>query len=407
MRLSRLALFIFAACSAIAASTSAQQADAPRSEDIAEARRAYDEGAAAYRLGRFSEAVARFEAAYRVMKFPGMLFDLAQARRRQFETEKADAAQLELLRQTIDLYRAFLREGGANLERRRVAEQLLGKLEQDFTQRSQRRRAELIASATGAEGLFVAEQLAAEGALKDAATALDHVLGGRELDHKVFVAALAQRALLATRLGDERLAVTLFTRLLAMDAAYVVPSGAEPRTQRALALAKAALAGKAPLALSHVPVGRLVRGAPLSLRIDVRADPLDEIVELAVRFRVAGAGAFSIERGPVAAHEVQVPAVTLGSLRGGDRLEYYLAALDAAGGELVVLGSSTSPYAIAIAPRPGDDLRAVEPRAKRWYKKAWVWTLIVAGTLAAGGAATGAYFATRPDRPTVVNVPTL
>lgn len=387
--------------------TSVHAADAPSSEDIATARGDYEAGAAAYRLGRFAEAVARFEAAYRIMKFPGMLFDLAQARRRQFETEKAAATQLDLLRQTIDLYRAFLREGTANVERRRVAEQLLTKLEREFTERAQRRRAELIARATGAEGLFVAEQLAAEGALKDAATALDHVLGGRDLEHKVFVAALTQRALLASRLGDERLAVDLFTRLLAMDAAYAVPSGAEPRTLRALDLARRALAGKPALALAHVPVGHLVRGAPLSLHIEVRADPLDEVVELAARFRVAGTGSFSIVRTPAAARAVVVPAVTLEGLRGGDRLEYYLAALDSAGRELVVLGSPASPYAIAITPRPGDELRAAPEKPKRWYKKAWVWTLVVGGALAAGGAATGAYFATRPDKPTVVNVPTL
>ena len=60
----------------------------PSQEDMDLARKAYSDGEVAYRLNKFDEAAKKYEEAYRIIKFPTMLFDIAQAWRRQYDVDK-------------------------------------------------------------------------------------------------------------------------------------------------------------------------------------------------------------------------------------------------------------------------------------------------------------------------------
>jgi tetratricopeptide (TPR) repeat protein len=87
-----VSLMIAVALAAAPARARAQTADSP-------ARQAFEEGRRAYNMGHFSQAIAAFEASYRLSGDPVLLFNLAQAHRQ--------AGQLDL---SLNAYRAYLRE---------------------------------------------------------------------------------------------------------------------------------------------------------------------------------------------------------------------------------------------------------------------------------------------------------
>ena len=70
-----------------------------RGETPAEATRLYQQGALAYRLGHFAQALARFRAALKLTERPSLLFNIAQCHR-----------QLGERRQAIFYYRLYLSE---------------------------------------------------------------------------------------------------------------------------------------------------------------------------------------------------------------------------------------------------------------------------------------------------------
>lgn len=77
------------------------------------ARAEYQEGTAAYNLGRFDEAAQHYEAAYKLVPDPNMLFNIAQSYRM--------AGRLE---QALPVFRGFLRESPPNAPNRPLAEKL-------------------------------------------------------------------------------------------------------------------------------------------------------------------------------------------------------------------------------------------------------------------------------------------
>lgn len=86
-----------------------------------QARDAVKSATAAYNLGRYDEAIAEYERAYRLIPDPPLLFNIAQAQRRSGLGEKA-----------IDSYKAFLRTTAPDDPNRALARKHLDELELFF-----------------------------------------------------------------------------------------------------------------------------------------------------------------------------------------------------------------------------------------------------------------------------------
>ena len=82
---------------------------------VGEARKQYDEGTRLYDLGRFDEAIAKYEEAYRLHDDPAILYNIAQAHRLAGHNERA-----------IFFYRSYLRRTPEAPNR----DEVLGRIEQ-------------------------------------------------------------------------------------------------------------------------------------------------------------------------------------------------------------------------------------------------------------------------------------
>ncbi len=397
-----LAVVLLSVATTVAGGTAAiaEPREPASRREVERARKAYEEGAAAYKLGSFGEAAARFEEAYRIMQFPTMLFDIAQSYRRLGE----EKGRVQDLRKALELYRAFLRDAAPGADRRPIADKLIPGLEKQIAAQSRRLREELMTRAAGQEGLFLADQLVAEGATADALSVLDRVLLGPRNPRAVILGALVRRGVCASRLGRRDVAIESFRRALSLDPG--VPLGSDDAA--ATAAWSAARQGlgerQRALALVHVPPGAVARGQDGRVRVSVEADAAALVSELMLHYRPAGQGAYSSVRAPREARELAIPAAFLVNLRGGAAVEYYVTALDAREGVLVTAGSATEPFVLQIA-APAAEREARADVAPAWYQRWWVWGL-AAGVVA--GAAGGAYLLSRdgPSNPPALLIPT-
>jgi tetratricopeptide (TPR) repeat protein len=98
----------------VACADTALGADPPRDAAKQHAVR----GQAAYNLGHYGEAVTEYEAAYRLVQNPVLLYNIGQAYRLDGKPEKALAA-----------YRAFLRTASEDAENREAVKKRVGELE--------------------------------------------------------------------------------------------------------------------------------------------------------------------------------------------------------------------------------------------------------------------------------------
>jgi len=90
---------------------------------------AYKSGEEAYRQGKFAFAAERFEEAYRIAKFPTILYDLAQAYRRLYETEH----NVDHLKKAIEAYRVFLMQA-PHAKQHAVAQKFLAMLDVELVE---------------------------------------------------------------------------------------------------------------------------------------------------------------------------------------------------------------------------------------------------------------------------------
>jgi tetratricopeptide (TPR) repeat protein len=101
-------------------------ASAVRAEDADKAREHYSVGLRAYDLGKYDEAIAEFEQAYRYKDAPGLLYNIGQAYRlsnrpeeairyyRTYLERKPDAANVADVQSKIDRLTAILEERNAS-----------------------------------------------------------------------------------------------------------------------------------------------------------------------------------------------------------------------------------------------------------------------------------------------------
>src|SRR5215471_3837463 len=119
--LRRVALIV-----ALGAATSVAALPARAAEDAAaaSAREHYQKGTAYYDLGKYTEAIKEFEAAYEIKNDPALLFNLAQSHRLAGNAEQA-----------LHFYRTYLRRVPKAPNRSEI-EAHISALEQQIAQKS-------------------------------------------------------------------------------------------------------------------------------------------------------------------------------------------------------------------------------------------------------------------------------
>ncbi|MBI5478257.1 MAG: tetratricopeptide repeat protein [Deltaproteobacteria bacterium] len=341
------------------------------------ARKHYEEGETAYRVGKFAKAIAEYEAAYALVPKPALLYNLGQAHRKQYALD----GKVEHLRAAREVFQTYLREV-PDSPQKPVLEQIMRALEQQQQDFEKKMRAELAvpepAKLKEARRSYDSQDYGA------ALTALTEALQGKgnRREHLVTIFRLLGQTAALT--GEEAGATEAFKRWLALDPQGELPADADARTLRALAAAKEFWKGRERLRIEHLPPGRVPPATPLAIPVSVPSDPLKMIHHLEFLFRRAAESRFErqvLARGQGA---VSLTAAFLRDSRKPYRVEYYVVALDEHGGTVDSLGSEGMPLAFLVTR---------EARPGRWYTKWWVWA--IAGTVAAGAATTGAVLGTR------------
>ena len=87
------------------AQTPAESVSAAEGDVQADGQRLFDEASAAYNLGKFADAIAKFEAAYALLKAPSLLYNLGQAHAKAYEIDQ----DLAHLRQARGLFTNFIK----------------------------------------------------------------------------------------------------------------------------------------------------------------------------------------------------------------------------------------------------------------------------------------------------------
>lgn len=337
---------------------------------MAEAKKAFDAGQTAYDLAKYDEALAHFTRAYEVSKLPAILYNLAQAHRRLYET----AGGLENLRRARELYRSYLRLVPISGERP-MAEQLLKEVEAEYAKQLRAQKDKLLTEAKGAGALNLAEDFLGQGDVEAAQAALERFRKAPGNTRADVARGERARGRIEAARGEAARARRSFQRALSLDPSTAPPPASETAGVAAFKRASALMKGKPPMQLQHVPPARLKIGEAPKLRVDVANDVLGLVSRLVVSYR-AGGGAFaSMTAKP---GEVTFPATFNAGLAPGTRIEYWVTAVDEDGAVLDTLGSEKLPFVLNVDGRPP------KPLAKRWQ----FWVGLGAGIVAAAGAAT-------------------
>ena len=102
---------VFALAPAGPAPAAGQGPGAPAEDAKARGERLFEEASAAYNLGKFDEAIAKFEGAYELLKAPSLLYNLGQAHVRAHELD-GDVGHLRRARALYDNFIKIREAGG-------------------------------------------------------------------------------------------------------------------------------------------------------------------------------------------------------------------------------------------------------------------------------------------------------
>jgi tetratricopeptide (TPR) repeat protein len=351
-------------------------------DPMAEARRLHAEGATAYRLGHYQEALDRFEASYRIAGLAALLFDVGQAHRKLYE----ERGEVEHLKRAIELYRTFLRDAPPDAARHADAATLLPQLELELAAH-ERRAAE---QAAGRDALAVADALIAEHAWDDAERAIARVLETPGNSRERVGGAWMRRGLVAAKQGAHDRAEQALERALALGAAPLPDVENDP----ALAEAQAAIGGTT---LGIIPLASTV-AANLPVKIALRVAGDRGLVERVTAVWRIGSGAWNETAAPGDAGEIALAA----TLPPSGRLDYYLRAHGAADSLLAQAGAPDAPLHLTAPALPPPPPPIVEHK-RPWHRRWWVWTLV--GGVVVAGVAIGLGVGLSSSGPPTIHVP--
>ncbi|MBN2497402.1 MAG: hypothetical protein JXR96_22615 [Deltaproteobacteria bacterium] len=207
-------------------------------------------------------------------------------------------------------------------------------------------------------------------------------------------------------MGKSDQAVKAFRRLLAVDPDHQLSGDVSPKLSAPFYQAQAIAKGGKPLTLDHKAPAEVTDKKGLELSLSLAADPFAMVVELRLRFRVAGGpwqdGETVTTNGP-GDYTLSLPDSV-----GEGKLEYYFEALNAHRGVLRRVGGESEPLAlepggvrtvVAVDPDAGkpktgsavdfdkgsglrdDGDRKDEPE---WYETWWFWTAVGVAVVGTG-----------------------
>jgi tetratricopeptide (TPR) repeat protein len=334
---------------------------------LEEAKRRFGLAEQAMSLGKFQEAVDGYEAALELSGRPGILFNLAQAQRRQYGVD----GKLERLSKAESHLLAYRQKGKGEVAPE-LLEQILGEIRTAKAEYHRRREAEARAQEPPAmrEARARYERGDAAGALESLAAAEQHPENARVVLTHIY-RLRGQAAMMASR---EEEAVEAFKRTLALEPADD-GTGLRPESLPAFKKAVEFWKGQPPMKLEHLPPGKVPPGKPVLMAMRVAADPLAMVARVELRYRRAGDQRWVVTTPDGEDHVARLPAFAL-ALAGKDyKIEYVIVAKDRYGAILDSLGTPSAPLAFVVS-------ESAIVRPLRWYKRWWVWA--IAGTVAAG-----------------------
>jgi tetratricopeptide (TPR) repeat protein len=359
---------------ALVLSAGVVRAEGTGDETLTRAHEIFVQADGDYRLGRYEQAAAGYEQAYQLAHAPEILYNVAQANRRWYESANA----VEPLRRAYDAYRAFIRDAPGAPQRANAEREV------------ERLRVKLVATEHGRPAVLLAEKLLSEGDAASAGRLLERRLAEPDLSRADLTTALEASGRASARAGDRSTALERFERALTIDPLVALGSDGGPLANEAWSAAQAKVRAHGPLALERENVEP---GAHVAVRV---RDPLRLTSKLALHARRSG-GSYAVAEQPAEGHvaTLDLPGSVAAGATIGTRFDWYVVALDRGRVALATLGSADAPLElVTAAPRP------------RWYKRGWVWATIAVSALAAGAAVgVGVYFGTRATPP-VFPVPT-
>lgn len=342
-----------------------------KTASIEEAKKRFGSAEKAMRLSQFGAAIDDYEAAYQLSGRPGILFNLAQAQRKQFSID----GKLERLARAEELVITYRREGKGEVAEATL-EQVLVEIRGDRAAYHRRREAE--SRSKEPASMREARELYQRGDAAGALAALERAEKVKGNERVVLLQLYRLRAQAAAQVGDRDTAVDALRRYLAIEPA-ADGTGLSDAATEAFSVAKEFWKGKQPLKLAHLPPGKVPPGAEVEIPIRVESDPLKMIAHRELRYRRQGDKEWqtvALSAGEPVAKLPRTPPPLVGKEY---RMEYVVTALDRNRAELHTLGSESAPLAFLVTE---DAIVRPPPIYKRW----WFWAGV--GAVAVGTVTT-------------------
>jgi tetratricopeptide (TPR) repeat protein len=349
------------------------QANLDEVEKVAfeEARKRFEAAENAMKLAKFEAAIADYGAAYDLSRRPGILFNLAQAERKQYQID----GQLERLARAENQLLSYRREGKGQVDPA-VIDQILQEIRAQREEYHRKREAE--ARTKEPPAMREAREHYQRGDAQAALAALDAAERTEGNERVVMLQIYRLRGQAAALAGQPDKAVAAFKRYLALEPA-ADGTGLREEAAPAFAKAKEFWKGKTPLKIEHLPPGKVPPGRKVTIPIRVASDPLEMIALRELHFRRQGASEWDSLPMTGDNDQAKLPSMPP-AIAGKDyRMEYYIVALDGHKSVLDALGTANAPLAFLVTE---DAIIRPPPVYKRW----WFWA--AAGAVAAGTVAT-------------------
>jgi tetratricopeptide (TPR) repeat protein len=341
-----------------------------------QARARYAEGDTALRLGQYAKAIEAFEDAYRLSHRVEILYNIGLAYRRAYSVD----GEPEHLRRALDLYETFMRQTPSENERK-VTGGVVKELREQLAAVEERERLSRLRNVTSPQ-LQDALKLFVSGKGPEALERLDKLLEAGSHPQGMVEDIFRLEGEIAADIGQPASAEEAFKKLLALAPGFVVSPKASALVRTAFANSTAYWKGKAALHISHGAPPPAVPDRPLSIPVSVDQDPMLMVARVTVHYRVAGQGSFATvtRTGP---GDLLIPGPALPTTPNGYRVEYYIEAADRFGNVLATIGGERVPLSFPVISQAEVERQA--EAAKPWYKRPWIWALVVVGV---GGATT-------------------
>ena len=345
--------------------------DEVKQDGIAVAKTQFAAAEKAMRLSKFPDAILGYEAAYDLTGRVGILFNLAQAQRKQFRVD----AKLERLAHAEELIIQYKRDAEGAVEPE-VIEEILKEIREERAEYHRQREAE--ARTAESKAMTSARENYQRGDAATALTYLDEAVKIKDNPRVVLMEIYRLRGQAAAVAGKNDEAVDAFKRYLALEPAADA-TGLSETAKPAFEQAHKFWEGRKPLAIDHLPPGRIAPGKSAEIPVRVASDPLSMVANREIRYRRQGDAKWEAVTIGKSKDAAKLPPAPMPIVGKEYRMEYYVVAVNEHRGVLDSLGRPKTPLAYLVTK---DEIVYPTPIYKRW----WVWT--AAAAVIAGSAIT-------------------